>query len=193
MLRWGKKMKCVIGLGNPGRKYERTRHNIGFMVIDELLRRYRISCDKKKFNCEYTITHIAGEKLLLVKPQTFMNLSGEGVQPLLQYYNVTPENTLVAYDDLDLPLGKIRLREKGGHGGHNGIRSLITHFSTKEFKRLRIGIGRPIDQTSIVNYVLQRFSKAEMEELVHVIAKCADASNMWLTHRFVDVMNEYNQ
>lgn len=186
-------MKCVIGLGNPGRKYQKTRHNIGFMVIDELLSRLNVQNNKSKFNCEYTITQIAGEKLLLVKPLTFMNLSGEGVKPLLDYYNVSPENILIAYDDLDLPTGKIRLRVKGGHGGHNGIKSLITHLGTKEFKRLRIGIGRPVDRTPIVNYVLQPFAKAEREDISIAIKHSADACEMWLQHDFTDVMNEYNK
>src|SRR5699024_1193574 len=144
-------MKCVVGLGNPGRKYKETRHNIGFMVIDELYRRHSLKGDQTKFSCEYTIAHLAGEKVLFVKPLTYMNLSGEGVRPLLDYYNVAPEDTIVAYDDLDLPAGKIRLRLKGGHGGQNGIRALITHLDRKEFKRLRIGIGRSTYRKPISN------------------------------------------
>lgn len=186
-------MKCIVGLGNPGRKYKNTRHNIGFMVIDELLHRLKEKSDKTKFNCEYALTHVAGEKVLLVKPMTFMNLSGEGLRPLLDYYGVDPEDTLVAYDDLDLPTGKIRLRLKGGHGGHNGIRSLIDHLGTREFKRLRIGIGRPIDRTPVVNYVLQPFAKTERESIALAIKLAADASEMWFSKSFADVMNEFNQ
>lgn len=186
-------MKCIVGLGNPGKKYEQTRHNIGFMVIDELYRRHSIKGDQEKFNCEYTIAHMAGERVLLVKPLTFMNLSGEGVRPLLDYYNVTPENTIVAYDDLDLPAGKIRLRLKGGHGGHNGIRSLIDHLTTKEFKRLRLGIGRPTDRTPIVNYVLQRFAKDERELITGAIMNGADACEAWVREDFAQVMNQFNQ
>lgn len=186
-------MKCIIGLGNPGKKYATTRHNIGFMLIDEIKKRFSLDQEKQKFSCAYTMQQIAGEKVLLVKPQTFMNLSGEGVRPLLDYYGVTPEETVVAYDDLDLPVGKIRLREKGGHGGHNGIKSLITHLGTKDFKRIRMGIGRPADQTPIVNYVLQSFSKAEVAEISSVIEKAADACEMWLDNPFTDVMNKYNQ
>src|SRR5699024_6123224 len=105
-----------------------------------------LELSEKKFKCHYGMTMWRGEKVLLVKPQTFMNLSGEGVRPLIDYYKIKPEDVLVVFDDLDLPTGKIRLREKGGHGGHNGIRSLIQHLATKEFKRIRIGIGRPIEQ-----------------------------------------------
>jgi len=186
-------MKCIVGLGNPGRKYKKTRHNIGFMVIDELYRRHALTGEQKKFNCEYTISHIAGEKVLLVKPLTFMNLSGEGVRPLLDYYNVAAEETIVAYDDLDLPAGNIRLRLKGGHGGHNGIRSLIEHLGTKEFKRLRIGIGRPTDRTPIVNYVLQKFSKDEHEAITTAIMNSADACEAWLQEDFSQVMNQFNK
>src|SRR5690625_1604391 len=171
-------MKCIIGLGNPGAKYEKTRHNIGFIVIDELIGRFNLNFTKTKFKCTYDVEFVGQEKVLFVKPQTFMNLSGEGVRPLLDFYKVKPEDVLVIYDDLDLPTGKIRLREKGGHGGHNGIRSLIDHLGTKEFKRLRIGIGRPTNNTPIVNYVLQPFSKAEMEEVNFAVAQSADACEM---------------
>lgn len=186
-------MKCIIGLGNPGRKYNKTRHNIGFMVIDELYRRHALTGDQNKFNCEYTISNIFGEKVMLVKPMTYMNLSGEGVRPLLDYYNIAPENTIVAYDDLDLPAGNIRLRLKGGHGGHNGIRSLIDHLKTKEFKRLRIGIGRPTDRTPIVNYVLQPFAKAEKDSIATAITHSADACEAWLEQDFTQVMNKFNK
>lgn len=185
-------MKCIIGLGNPGRKYNKTRHNIGFMVIDELFHRHSLTGDENKFNCEYTIAHIAGERVLLVKPLTFMNLSGEGVRPLLDYYNIAPEDALVAYDDLDLPAGRIRLRLKGGHGGHNGIRSLIDHLGTKEFKRLRIGIGRPVDRTPIVNYVLQPFANNEKEAIVTALDDAVAACETWLKEDFTVVMNQFN-
>lgn len=185
-------MKCIIGLGNPGKKYENTRHNIGFMVVEELEKRLSFQLTKRKFNCEYEIDSFNGEKIMFVRPQTFMNLSGEGVKPLLDYYKVDIENVIVIYDDLDLPVGKIRLREKGGHGGHNGIRSLIEHLGTKDFKRIRIGIGRPEDRTPIVNYVLQPFSKAEMTEVDESIQKAADACEAWFTLPFNEVMNKFN-
>lgn len=186
------KMKCIIGLGNPGKKYAQTRHNIGFMVIDELLERFTANMNKNKFKCDYTIDSFRQEKVMFIKPQTFMNLSGEGVKPLLEYYQIDTSDILVVYDDLDLPTGKIRLREKGGHGGHNGIRSLIDYLGTKEFKRLRIGIGRPTNATPIVNYVLQPFAKNEMKDVNDSIIQSAEASEMWLHTPFHEVMNKYN-
>jgi len=186
-------MKSIIGLGNPGKKYEKTRHNIGFLVLDELARRNGFSYDKSKFKCDYHIGMFEGQKALFVKPQTFMNLSGEGVRPLLDFYKVDFKNTLVVYDDLDLPIGKIRLREKGGHGGHNGIRSLIEHFGLREFKRLRIGIGRPVDQTPVINHVLKPFPKSEEKEVHAAIKASANACESWINHSFNEVMNVYNQ
>jgi peptidyl-tRNA hydrolase, PTH1 family len=136
---------------------------------------------------------INGEKVILVKPITFMNLSGEAVRPLMDYYNVDLEDLVVIYDDLDLPAGKVRLREKGGHGGHNGIRSLIAHLSTKEFKRMRLGIGRPVSQQPVVDYVLQRFHKEEIPDIVDSVKKAADATETWLKEPFLNVMNDFNR
>lgn len=185
-------MKCIVGLGNPGRTYRKTRHNIGFMVIEELLKRHELKLDKSKFNGNYAIEQLQGEKVILLEPQTFMNLSGEAIRPLLDYYQVDTEDLLVIYDDLDLPTGKIRLRQKGGHGGHNGIRSTIDHLQTKDFKRLRIGIGRPIEPIPVVDYVLGKFSKQEQEAVEHSIQQAADACEAWLTKPFPEVMNEFN-
>lgn len=186
-------MKCIIGLGNPGKKYENTRHNIGFMVIDELSRRHQWDLNRVKFKGEYALEHVNSEKVILLKPQTFMNLSGESLRPLMEYYEIDVEDILVIYDDLDLPLGKIRLREKGGHGGHNGIRSIIDHLGTKEFKRLRIGVGRPTGSTPVVNYVLSPFSKDEQENVLLSINESADACEAWFAKSFTDIMNEFNK
>lgn len=185
-------MKCIIGLGNPGKKYENTRHNIGFTVIDTFSEQYGLQLTKRKFNCLYETTHIESNQVLLVKPQTFMNLSGEGVKPLIDFYRIQPENIVVIYDDLDLPLGKIRLRTKGGHGGHNGIRSLIDHLGTKEFNRVRIGIGRPTDNTPVVNYVLQTFRQEEQGDVQQVIDQTIKACETWFTSSFNDAMNRFN-
>ena len=186
-------MKCVIGLGNPGKKYEKTRHNIGFLVVDELAKRNHIQLSKNKFKCDYDMTMLQQEKVLFVQPQTFMNLSGEGIRPLLDFYKIAVEDIIVIYDDLDLPTGKIRLREKGGHGGHNGIRSLIQHLGTKDFKRIRVGIGRPTTAQPIVDYVLQSFAKSEMDDVNHAIMIAADASEKWIETSFNDAMNQFNQ
>lgn len=186
-------MKCMIGLGNPGKKYNKTRHNVGFFVVDELIDRFNLDCNKTKFNCAYALDFVGSEKVLFVKPQTFMNLSGEGVRPLLDFYKVDVEDIVVVYDDLDLPTGKIRLREKGGHGGHNGIRSLIDHLGTKNFKRIRIGVGRPTNHTPIVNYVLQPFAKEEEEDVQLAVKLSADAFETFLQSSFNDAMNQFNQ
>src|SRR5690625_4504218 len=185
-------MKCIIGLGNPGKKYAQTRHNIGFIVVDELIKKNQEQLTKNKFKCNYELSRLHGEKVLYVQPQTFMNLSGEGIRPLLDFYKISVEDIMVIYDDLDLPVGKIRLRTKGGHGGHNGIRSLIDHLGTKEFKRIRIGIGRPIDRTPIVNYVLQPFAKVEQEAVNEAIQLASDACEQWMEQHFTHVMNEFN-
>lgn len=186
-------MKCIIGLGNPGRKYAKTRHNVGFMVIDELLDRHHWKLDKKKFNGDYAMEIFEGEKVILLQPQTFMNLSGEAVRPLVDYYNIDLEDILVIYDDLDLGPGKIRLRTKGGHGGHNGMRSLIDHLGTKEFNRIRFGVGRPTTAMAVVDYVLGKFDKTEKEIITESIEKSADACEEWLSGKaFLDVMNAYN-
>jgi len=185
-------MKCIVGLGNPGKKYNKTRHNVGFMVIDELAGRYGWKLKKDKFNGKSTVETCDGEKVILLKPQTFMNLSGESVRPLMDFYQIDPEDVLVIYDDLDLPAGKVRLRQKGGHGGHNGIRSIIDHIGTKEFKRVRIGIGRPDSAMPIVDYVLRPFSKEQQEDVQSSIKKSADACETWLQKPFAEVMNEYN-
>lgn len=185
-------MKCIIGLGNPGWKYRKTRHNIGFMIIDELAKRWRTKLSEKKFNGRFTIEHVDGERIALLKPETFMNLSGECIRPFIDYYNINIENMLVIYDDLDLPTGRIRLRKQGGHGGHNGVRSTIEHVGTKKFKRLRVGIGRPTTAQPIVDYVLENFRKEEREEADLGIQLAADACEAWLHRSFDDVMNEFN-
>lgn len=186
-------MKCIIGLGNPGKKYENTRHNIGFMVMDALAKRHQWDFNQSKFNGVYALEHFNQEKVVLLKPQTYMNLSGESVRPLIDFYQIDVEDILVIYDDLDLPLGKIRLRQKGGHGGHNGIRSLIEHLGTKDFKRIRIGVGRPTSSIPVVKYVLNPFAKEEQEDVEISIQQSADACEAWLERSFVDVMNDFNK
>ncbi|MCU9615286.1 aminoacyl-tRNA hydrolase [Caldibacillus lycopersici] len=186
-------MKLIVGLGNPGKQYEDTRHNIGFKVIDEISSRLNIRLDEMKFNGIFGKGTINGEKVILLKPLTFMNLSGESVAPLMRYYDIPVENLLVIYDELDLPVGKIRLRYKGSAGGHNGIKSIIAHVGTQEFNRIRIGIDRPEQGYPIPNYVLGKFSKEEQEVLKDSIAKSAQACEMWIEKPFQEVMNKYNK
>lgn len=185
-------MKCIIGLGNPGKKYENTRHNIGFMAIDALSETMGIDLSQQKFKSHYGAGYVNGEKVMLVKPQTFMNLSGEGVRPLIDYYKIDIEDILVLYDDLDLPVGHLRLRQKGSGGGHNGMKSLSQHLGTQNFKRIRIGIDRPSQDTPVVKYVLSKFPKSDAVILDKVIKTTVDACNAFITKNFQDVMTQYN-
>ncbi|WP_181351149.1 aminoacyl-tRNA hydrolase [Thalassobacillus sp. CUG 92003] len=186
-------MKCIVGLGNPGKKYAKTRHNIGFMIIDELAERNHWELQKEKFKSFYTVEHVAGEKVLIVKPQTYMNLSGEAVRQFMDYYELDVEDVLVIYDDLDLPPGKIRLRQKGGHGGHNGIRNIIEQVNAKDFNRLRVGIGRPKGPMSVVDYVLGMFDSEQTEQAAKSVEQAAEACETWMEKPFNEVMNTFNQ
>jgi len=186
-------MKLIVGLGNPGKQYEDTRHNIGFKVIDELSNKWNIPLNESKFKGLFGKGIVNGQKVILLKPMTYMNLSGESVVPLMDYFDINEEDLIVIYDELDLPVGKIRLRYKGSAGGHNGLKSIISHLGTQEFNRIRIGIGRPQNATPIVNYVLGNFSKEEAPIIQEMVLKSADACQMWLEKPFIDVMNIYNQ
>ena len=159
-------MKCIIGLGNIGKEYEHTRHNSGFIALDEIAEKYNITLDKKKKKCIYGEGTINGEKVSFVKPTTYMNLSGEAIVEMMNWYKITPEDIFVIYDDVDLKLGTIRYREKGSAGTHNGMRNIIANLKTEEFARLRIGIeNRGEVPIPLMDYVLQKFSKDELNEL----------------------------
>ncbi|MBA2876707.1 aminoacyl-tRNA hydrolase [Thermaerobacillus caldiproteolyticus] len=185
-------MKLFVGLGNPGKEYEQTRHNVGFMVIDELMRRWNLSLNQAKFNGIFASHIVSGEKVILCKPLTYMNLSGECIRPLMDYYKINIEDLVVIYDDLDLPVGKIRLRTKGSAGGHNGIKSLIHHLGTQQFKRIRIGIGRPEHGQKVTDYVLGRFTAEESSEIQEAIKRSATACEKAVNAPFLQVMNEFN-
>ncbi|GEK59793.1 peptidyl-tRNA hydrolase [Marinococcus halophilus] len=187
----GSSMKFIVGLGNPGKKYKKTRHNIGFEAVEELASMWQLSWKKSKWKSETAETMAGGEKVILVKPVTYMNLSGEAVGPMLDFYKAAPEDILVVYDDLDLAPGTVRLRKKGGHGGHNGIRSLIEHLGTKEFKRLRIGIGKP-EKASVIDYVLGTFPPGERKQMDEAVKKAAASAEAWSSKSFDEVMNEFN-
>lgn len=186
-------MRLVVGLGNPGEKYRNTRHNVGFDVIDLCEKDLNIPLNESKFKGVYGYKNLNGVKLFLLKPLTYMNLSGESVIPLMKYYKISPENLLVIYDDLDLQPGVIRLRQKGGHGGHNGMRSIIQHLGTDEFKRIRIGIGRPHQGTSIVDYVLGNFHPDERKLIDEAVLNASKAVEAWMTTPFPNVMNDFNK
>lgn len=186
-------MKMFVGLGNPGREYERTRHNIGFIAIDELAHRWGWQLNQQKFNGIYGTGLVNGEKVFLIKPTTYMNLSGECVRPFMDYFGVEIEDLVVIYDDMDISTGKLRLRTKGSAGGHNGIKSLIQHLGTQEFQRIRIGVDRPASGMSVVNHVLTNFRPEEIEDVVNGVKLASDACEYFLNHSFVDVMNKYNK
>ncbi len=182
-------MKVIIGLGNVGDKYTSTKHNIGFLVLDAFAKQNNITFKKeRKFKGE-----VAKYKdTILLKPHTFMNLSGESLQPVLNFYNIEIEDILVIYDDLDLPFTKIRLRETGSSGGHNGIKSIISHIRTQEFKRLKIGIDKnPLYETK--DYVLSKLTKKELEKLDQLYNYTNNLIEDFVSNKdFIDIMNTYN-
>lgn len=186
-------VKLIVGLGNPGKQYETTKHNIGFLVLDALAANLGLSFNKTKFKSIYAEGNIGIEKVILVKPQTFMNLSGESVRPWMDYFDLTEEDVVIIYDDMDLPVGKIRLRIQGGHGGHNGVKSLIQHMGTKNFNRIRVGVGRPFPSQDVVSHVLSPFSKDTVDDMKSSIHESVDAIKYWVNDKtFLETMNEFN-
>lgn len=185
-------MKMIIGLGNPGKQYEKTRHNIGFRVIDEMCGRLNAPPMQLKFNGVHTVIYRPEGKVMLVKPLTYMNLSGECIRPLMDYFDVEIDEIIVIYDDLDFSPGEMRLRQKGSAGGHNGMKSLIAHLGTDKFNRVRMGIGRPISGMKVSDYVLSSFSKEEAPLIEDTIKKSADACEAWIEKPFSDIMNQFN-
>ena len=169
-------MLLLVGLGNPGAEYARNRHNIGFMAVEEIARRHNFSPWRKRFQGQTAEGVIDGEKVMLLEPATFMNLSGQSVVAALQFFKITPENVIVIHDELDLPPGRLRVKKGGGHGGHNGLRSIDSHIG-KEYWRVRLGIGHPGDKNQVSGYALHDYGKAEMawvEPMVDEVARNVD-------------------
>lgn len=187
-------VKMIVGLGNPGSKYDKTKHNVGFMAIDRLVKELDITfTEDKNFKALLGSTFINQEKVYFVKPTTFMNNSGIAVKALLTYYNISVSDLLVIYDDLDMEVGKIRFRQKGSAGGHNGIKSIIHHLDTQEFDRVKIGIGRPKPKMTVVNHVLGQFDVDDEIVILNTLDKVDSAVNHYLTTRdFEDTMRRYN-
>lgn len=186
-----KPMKLIAGLGNPGIKYTRNRHNVGFMLLSHLARAEHVEFNRQRFNAQLTEIKLDGERVLLVKPQTYMNLSGSAVGKLAAFYRLPRTDVMVVYDDLDLPLGKIRLRANGSSGGHHGMESIINYLGGNDIPRLRIGIGRP-DPKQDVGHVLGNFSKGEQSILDDVLQRAENALRVWAKDGIVKAMNEYN-
>jgi PTH1 family peptidyl-tRNA hydrolase len=192
-------MRLIVGLGNPGRAYAHNRHNIGFHCVNYFARLHYIRFERRQCQARVGFGEVAGSKLLLAKPSTFVNLSGKAVDCLANKYGISLSNLLVIYDDLDLPLGKVRLRQSGGSGGHNGMKSIISALGSEDFPRIRVGIGRPqveglsnTDEDAIVNYVLSDFTPQEEELIKPVIAGVAEAIDCFLAQGIEAAMNKFN-
>lgn len=184
-------MKIIVGLGNPGDQYRMTRHNMGFLVLDALAEDAGIAVQKKKFEALLGDGRIGNERVLLVKPQTFMNLSGQSIRQAADFYQKTPEEIIVVHDDLDLPFGTVRIKVGGGDGGHKGIRSLMDHLGGA-FTRVRLGIGKPSFKDDTEHYVLQTFPKADLETLAEVVRKACEAVREILDSGVRPAMNRFN-
>ena len=186
-------MHLIVGLGNPGADYAKTRHNAGFLLVEKLAAQWKAGWNnERKFAARMAKANHGGKKVLLCEPQTFMNLSGESVAAVMQFYQLPSENILVVVDDADLPLGEIRLRPGGGSGGHHGLESVAQHLGSKEYARLRIGIGRKNEARQITGHVLGKFSADESALLEKVLERAAMQLECWLTAGLQKAMNQFN-
>ncbi len=185
-------MKLIVGLGNPGRSYQDTRHNVGFMIADKIAGDFGISFSKKKFDTVYGRGLIEDNEILLVKPLAYMNRSGPPVQQLARYYRIQSKDMLVIHDDIDLAYGRLKIKEKGGHGGHNGIRSLIDAFGGGDFLRLRIGVGRSETGSDVTGHVLGKFPAQQIQFLDRIIKNARNAVVTILSHGTKVGMNLFN-
>lgn len=184
-------MKLIVGLGNPGKKYQKTRHNVGFMVLEELARRENLQFNvKQRFKGDVITTTLENISVTLLKPITYMNLSGEAVLAVKQFYQIENKDILVIYDDLDLPCGKIRVKQKGSSAGHRGLKSIISMIGN-DFHRIKIGIDKN-PEIPTVDYVLGKFSKEEKKLIIEAIDTSIDIISDWLTQDILTVMNKYN-
>lgn len=189
----GQEIFVVVGLGNPGKQYEQTKHNVGFLVIDKLAEKYQIPMTKFQYKAFVGSGTIKNKKVLLVKPQTFMNLSGESVREIVNFYKVPQERFVVIYDDTSLPMGQIRLREKGSHGGHNGIRNIIQLMGTDVFGRIKVGIGEKPNGWDLADYVLAKFEPNDLPLMENGMDKATEAVEWILSRGMQDAMNRMNQ
>jgi PTH1 family peptidyl-tRNA hydrolase len=186
-------MFLVVGLGNPEKDYKGTRHNIGFEVINKLAFDHSIPINRAKFRSHFGEGSIASRKLILAKPQTYMNLSGEAVRDLMSYYKLTPEDLIIIYDDVSFPPGEIRIRKQGSAGGHNGMKNILYHIETDIFTRIRVGIGAVPERMILTDFVLSRFKKDEWEDMLDGIQNAGDAAEMILRSGAEAAMNQFNK
>lgn len=186
-------MKLIVGLGNPGMQYAATRHNVGFEVIDSLAETYNISVVKNKYKALIGDGNIGGEKVILMKPQTYMNLSGEAVRACMEFHKITSEDLIVIYDDISLDVGQLRIRKSGSAGGHNGIKNIIAQIGTQEFPRVRFGVGEKPAGWDLANYVLGRFPEEEMKVVGPKIGDAVKAIDMMIRDGIEKAMNNYNK
>ncbi len=184
-------LKLIVGLGNPGIEYASSRHNAGFMVLDRLAEQHGLSFSRRRFNATLAEGLIEGQRVVLAKPQTFMNASGQAVGKLVSFFHIHTHDIIIVYDDLDLPFGRLRMRAQGSAGGHHGMESIISALGTSDFARLRIGIGRPETREDI-DHVLGRFTREEESELATVLDHAAQAVDVWLTEGVEKSMNQFN-
>lgn len=185
-------MYLIVGLGNPEAEYARTRHNMGVDVVNELADKYKIAISREKFNGLYGSGEIEGEKVVLLKPQTYMNLSGDCVVEFVNFYKILFENLIVVYDDIDTEPGKIRIRTKGGPGTHNGMKSVVSRLNTEAFPRIRVGIGMPEHKNDLINYVIGNVKDEDYETLKQGIEKAADAVSSIIKIGIDNTMNKFN-
>ena len=189
----GQEFYCIVGLGNPGRQYEETKHNVGFKVIDKLAEKYDIKVEKQKNKALVGDGYIRDKRVLLVKPQTYMNLSGESVREIVNFYKIPRERFVVIFDDTSLPCGSVRIREKGSHGGHNGIRNIIDQMGTDEFYRIKVGIGEKPSGWDLADHVLGKFNAEDLPAMEEGMDKAMKGAELMLSRGITDAMNRVNQ
>ncbi|MCY6485706.1 aminoacyl-tRNA hydrolase [Clostridium aestuarii] len=184
-------MFLIVGLGNPGKQYDHTRHNVGFDVIDLLSKRYNIDMNRKQFKGMYGSGNIAGKKVVFLKPLTYMNLSGESVKEVIDFYKIPNDNILIMYDDISLDIGRIRIRKKGSAGGHNGIKNIIAHLGSDVFPRVKIGVGQPITE-NLVSHVLGKFSQEDRQKLDQTFEVLEKTVETVIEEGVDEAMNRFN-
>ncbi len=183
----------LVGLGNPGKEYEKTRHNIGFIALDFVAEKLGIEINSQKFKALYALGTFEGKRVILLEPQTFMNLSGQAVLPFMSFYKVLPQNVILIYDDVSLSLGKMRIRKQGSHGGHNGVKNIISLSGSQDFSRIKIGVGnKPNENWDLADWVLSKFSSEEFNLINDTMPKVYDALSLIVKENIDEAMNKFN-